>query len=498
MNAWLAQWLPQLPVLLIILPLLGAPLCVLVRKHRFSWLLASVIAGICFLCAIVILRQVLATGPITYELGGWAAPLGIVYQIDLLNSFVLLLVSGIAAVAFPYAYHSVLSEIDSARAYLFYAALLLLLTGLLGITITGDAFNVFVFLEISSLSSYALIAMGRSRRALVAAFNYLIMGTLGGTFLLIGIGLLYMLTGTLNMADLAERLPAVADSRALLAACVFITLGLGLKMAMFPLHFWLPNAYTNAPSVVTIFVAATGTKVATYALLRFWMTVIGIETPMMVALGQVLLMLGVAGMLVMSVVAVFQSDVKRLLALSSVAQIGYIVFGIGLLSKLGLTAAMLHFLNHAVAKALLFMCVGAVVLRIGSSQLQDWAGLGRQMPWTMAAFLVGGLSLIGVPLTAGFVSKWYLVRAALEYGEWPLVLAILLSSLLAVVYVWKVVEVAYFKGQGEPSGRTTEAPTPMLVLIGLMAVANIYFGVDTRWSVGIVEPAITQLLGGAP
>jgi len=493
-----SAWLAQLPVLLVALPLLGAPLCVLVRNRSFAWLLASLIAVACFLVAVLVFQQVLANGSITYELGGWAAPLGIVYQIDLLNSFVLLIVSGIAAVVLPYARQSVMAEIDAARGYLFYAALLLLLTGLLGIAITGDAFNVFVFLEISSLSSYALMGMGRNRRALTAAFNYLIMGTLGGTFLLLGIGLLYMLTGTLNMADLAERLPAVADNRALLAACVFITLGIGLKMAMFPLHFWLPNAYTNAPSVVTIFIAATGTKVAAYALLRFWITIIGVDTPMIAALGNVLLMMGVAGMLVLSIVAVFQNDVKRLLALSSVAQIGYIVFGIGLLSKLGLTAAMLHLLNHAVAKCLLFMCLGAIMLRINSSQLQDWEGLGRRMPWTMAAFVVGGLSLIGVPLTAGFVSKWYLVRAALEHGQWPLVLAILLSSLLAVVYVWKVVEVAYLKGQDVPSGRQIEAPTSMLAMIWLMVAANVYFGVDTQFSAGVVEQAVGQLMGSRP
>ena len=193
--------------------------------------------------AVALLLQVLASGPISYHLGGWAPPWGIEYRVDLLNAFILVLVSGVAAVMMPFARRSVAAEVDPDKQAWFYSMYLLCLTGLLGITITGDAFNIFVFLEISSLSTYVLIALGKDRRALVAAYQYLIMGTIGATFYVIGIGLLYLVTGSLNILDIAERLgpTAAENSRPVLAALAFLTVGISLKLALFPLHVWLPE-----------------------------------------------------------------------------------------------------------------------------------------------------------------------------------------------------------------------------------------------------------------
>src|SRR5690606_22406868 len=230
----------------------------------------------------------------------------------------------------------------------------------------------------SSIAQYALIAMGRDRRSLTAAYQYLIMGTIGMTFLLIGIGFLYIMTGTLNMADLAERLPAVADTRTVQAAFAFIPVGVGLKLALFPLHLWLPNAYTYAPSAVTALIAATATKVAVYVLLRFFFTVFG-EPP----LTELLLPLALLGVAIPSIVAVFQRDAKRLLAYSSVAQVGYMLLGISIVTVTGLTATMLHLFNHALIKGALFLALGCVAYRIGSTSIERMAGVGRQMPWTM-------------------------------------------------------------------------------------------------------------------
>ena len=377
----------------------------------------------------------------------------------------------------------------------FYATYLLCLTGLLGMIVTGDAFNVFVFLEISSLSSYALISIGRDRRALTAAYQYLIMGTIGATFILIGIGFLYVMTGTLNMADLAARLPAVADTRTVHAAFAFLTIGISLKLALFPLHLWLPNAYAYAPSAVTAFLAATATKVAIYVLLRFFFTIFGAQFSFgTMRLDAILLPLALAGIFSASVVAIFQTNVKRMLAYSSVAQIGYMILGISLVSVTGLTAAISHLFNHALMKGTLFMALGCVSFRIGGISLDRMAGVGRTMPWTMGAFVVGGLSLIGVPLTAGFVSKWYLILGALERGWWPVALLVLLTSLLAVVYIWRVVEVAYF--QPAPKGRATgEAPLTLLAPTWTLALANLYFGLDTSLNVGVARRAAETLLG---
>ncbi|MBT8471877.1 MAG: monovalent cation/H+ antiporter subunit D family protein, partial [Marinicaulis sp.] len=268
----------QLPVLPVIVPLVLAPITLLLPKGRAPHLYATFVSWATFAACIFLLREVAEAGVLSYHLGDWAPPLGIEYRVDLANALVLVLVSGIAAVVFPFAYRSVQLEIDKHQSPFFYGALLICMTGLLGVTITGDAFNVFVFLEISSLSTYALIAMGarRDRRALTASFNYLVMGTIGATFFVIGIGLLYQATGTLNMADLHDRL-AGQNSRVIDAGFAFILVGIGLKLAMFPMHLWLPNAYTYAPSAVSAFLAATATKVAVYVLIRFLFTVFGFD-----------------------------------------------------------------------------------------------------------------------------------------------------------------------------------------------------------------------------
>ncbi len=480
----------------VVAPLIAAPLCVLLRRGILAWLVTVAISWIALGIAIQLLIQVLATGTISYELGGWAAPWGIEYRVDSVNAFVLLIVSGISAVTAPYAHKTVVKEIPEDRHYLFYSAYLLCLTGLLGITITGDAFNVFVFLEISSLSSYVLISLGSERKALTAAYQYLVMGTIGATFFLIGVGLIYAMTGTLNMADIATRLDAVENTRTVLAAFAFITVGLGLKLALFPLHLWLPNAYAYAPSAVTVLLAATATKVAIYTMLRFVFTLFGSDFALDVTfLAEFLMALALVGVFAASITAIFQNNVKRMLAYSSVAQVGYMLLGVSFFSVTGLTGGIVHLFNHAIMKGALFMALGAVFYRLGSVHIDRMRGLGKQMPLTMFAFVLGGLSLIGLPLTVGFISKWYLILAALERGWWPIAGLILLSSLLAVAYIWRVVEAAYFRDPAPHHPRATEAPPALLVPTWILVLANFYFGIDTSVTVGIADNAAKVLLG---
>jgi multicomponent Na+:H+ antiporter subunit D len=486
----------QLPVLAVVMPLLTAPLCLLLGRR--AWMLASLSALLSFGVAVSLLDQVLDEGMISYALGGWAAPWGIEYRLDPANAFVLLIVSGMAAITLPWSVKSVADEIPAGKIGQFYTLLMLCFAGLSGITVTGDAFNVFVFLEISSLSTYVLISMGRDRRALTASFQYLIMGTIGGTFFLIGVGLLYVITGTLNMADLAARLPEVTQLRTEHTAFAFIVVGIGLKLAMFPLHLWLPNAYAYAPSAATVFIAATATKVAVYTLLRFIFSIFGEGVAYQdLPFGQIAMVLAIAGMLTASTVAIFQGDVKRMLAYSSVAQIGYIVLGLSLDTVAGVTASLLHLFNHALMKAALFMAVALFFYRVGSMRLADLGGIGRKMPWTFAALVLGGLSLIGVPLTTGFVSKWYLVQALLSDGLWPVAVLVLVASVLAVAYIWRVVEVAWFH---EPEGRAAEAreaPLSLLLPLWLLVLANLWFGVNTDLTVGVAGQAARALMGAA-
>jgi multicomponent Na+:H+ antiporter subunit D len=488
----------QLPALQVVVPLLAAPLCLVLHRPFAAWLLTLVVSASSLLVSVALLGQILEQGVIDYTFGGWAAPFGIAYHIDFANAYVLLIVTAISTVVSIFAKRSVASEIETHSQGLFYTAWLLCLTGLLGITITGDAFNLFVFLEISSLSSYVLIAMGNDRKALTAAYQYLIMGTIGATFILIGIGLLYMLTGTLNMLDMAQRLVAVSDSRTARTGFAFLTVGLGLKIALFPLHLWLPNAYAYAPSAVSAFLAATATKVAVYVLLRFMFTVFGIDFALgAMPLSAGLVILGSVAVLSASTVAIFQHNLKRMLAYSSIAQIGYLVLGVSLATSAGLTATLLHLFNHALMKGALFLALGCIAWRLGSVRLGDLGGLGYRMPWTMGVFVIGGLSLIGLPLTAGFISKWYLVLAALERDWWPVVVVIIAGSLLAVIYVWRVIEAAYL-GKTSEAVSGAEAPLSMLVPAWLLAIANLYFGINTELSAGIASQAAMVLFGGQP
>jgi multicomponent Na+:H+ antiporter subunit D len=485
----------HLPALQVLLPLLAAPLCALFRRGLVAWAITLIASWLAFVAAIMLLLRVIDQGVISYELGGWAPPIGIEYRVDLINAFVLLVVTAIGAVIVPYARKSIEARFGSVDQAWFYTMYLLALTGLLGVTITGDAFNIFVFLEISSLASYVMIAMGRERRCLTAAYQYLIMGTVGATFIVIGIGLLWAMTGTLNLNDLAQRLPEIENTRPVLAALAFLTVGISLKLALFPLHLWLPNAYAYAPTVTSAFLSGTATKVAIYLLLRFFYTVFGGGTFFEATpLPEILLILSLVAMFAASTVAVFQSNVKRMLAYSSVAQIGFITLGISFATETGLTGAMTHMFNHAIMKAGLFLLIGNVLFQLGSVKIEDLAGIGRKMPVTMAGFVIMGLSLLGTPGTVGFISKWYLGLAAVEQGQWWLVALIVIASVITMLYIGRVVEVAYFREPTEKVAQLREAPLSLLLPAFALVGAAIYFGLDTSVSVGRAQHAARLLL----
>jgi multicomponent Na+:H+ antiporter subunit D len=489
---------PHLPALQIVIPLVGALLAGFLRRPALAFALALLVSWVLPIISGAMLWQVLESGPISYAIGGWVAPWGIEYRVDVFNGFVLLLVTAIAAILIPFAQRSVAFEVDEHRQAWFYCMYLLRLTGLLGIAITGDAFNAFVFLEISSLSSYVLIALGRDRRALLAAYRYLVLGTIGATFYVIGVGLLYLVTGSLNLLDIASRLgPAAAEqSRPIYAALAFLAIGLGLKLALFPLHAWLPNAYAFAPSFATAFLSATATKVAIYLLLRLFFTVIGAGIDVRaLPIAETTIALSVAAMFVASVVAAFETDLKRMLAYSSIAQIGYITLGFGLANQAGLTGSIVHLFNHAIMKAALFLAAGAVFLRIGSVRLADIAGLGRRMPATLTAFAIAGLGIVGTPGTAGFISKWYLALGSLQHGSWTLVFLIVASSLISLVYIGRVIEFAWFRPPSPVAAQAAEPPLAMLLPLLVLAAGTIYFGLDSELPIEIAGKAAASLLG---
>lgn len=491
----------HLPALQVVLPLIGALLVALTRSGNVAWAIALVVTWACAANAIFLAGQVLQSDEaISYVLGGWSVPIGIEYRVDQLNAFIIVLVALLGALVLAYARRSVAHEIRPELQFGFYTMYLLCLAGLFGIAITGDAFNAFVFLEVSSLATYVLIALGRHRRGLLAAYQYLIMGTIGATFYVIGIGILYLITGTLNFADIAARLPDQMDEfgRPVMVALSFLTVGISLKLALFPLHVWLPNAYAYAPSVATALLAGTATKVAVYLILRIFFSVFGVTISFnTIPVSELLLILSVAAMIIASVIAVFEDNIERMLAYSSVAQVGYITLGIALVNQAGLTGSLTHIFNHAIMKTAMFLAIGAVVYRVGSANLARITGIGRKMPVTMAVFVVAGLGLIGVPGTAGFISKWYLVLGALEKDAWYLAAVIVASSLIAVVYVGRVIEVAYFKAPSVTCDDVKDPPWSMCLPMLVLAAATLFFGFDTTWSAGWCAKIASYLLGAA-
>ena len=487
----------HLPILMVVIPMIAAVLCSIMPSGRWAWLITVSSSIAIFTGALGLLALTQSQEVISYAIGGWEAPWGIEYRIDTVNAMLLVIISGISTIVGFYAYASVNQEIQPDLQKFFYSAYLLCVTGLLGISATADAFNVFVFLEISSLATYALVAMGKDRRALTAAYRYLIMGTIGATFILLGIGFMYIMTGTLNMADLAAKIPEVAHTKTIRAACAFLTVGLGIKMAIFPLHRWMPNAYSFAPSAVSALISGTATKVALYLLLRFFYSIFGPTLSFSeMNLDRILIPLSLVAIVAASITAIYKLNLKRLLAYSSVAQIGYITLCFSLYSQNGLTAGLLHMFNHALIKCSLFMVAGCIMYRLGTARISEMHGLAKEMPWTFAAFALSGLSIIGVPLTVGFVSKWHLLIALHAEGYYAVMVLMLITSLLAVIYIWKVIEAAYLKPKSEDQAPIKEAPWALLAPTYIMVLLNIYFGVHTDLTISTAQRAAELLIGG--
>jgi multicomponent Na+:H+ antiporter subunit D len=320
------------------------------------------------------------------------------------------------------------------------------------------------------------------------------MGSIGATFYLLGLAYLFALTGTLNMVDMAERLQTVGDPVALVIGVAFIMTGLGLKMALFPMHGWLPDAYTYAPSAATSLIAAVMTKVNAFALLRvlygvLWPTIEPLDLPVMPMLGG----LAALGVLGGSLMALAQTDIKRLFAYSSVSHLGYIALGLALGNRNGLLGAMLHIVAHAVTKCCLFLIVGGVAYRRGSANLPSWRGLKQTMPFSMAAFVIAAMSMIGVPPTIGFFSKWYLLLGSIDAGSIGFVLVLLISTLLNAWYFFRILEQVYLAPPREsesdvPLRGRRELPGAMLAPIGILAAAVLLVGLLT-------QPLVRRVIG---
>jgi multicomponent Na+:H+ antiporter subunit D len=493
----------QAPILIVVIPLIAAFVCPLIGLWRRSlcyfWLVFALL--MCTIASIETLYAVIEGGRIHYKLGGWPPPFGIEYVVDHFNAMMLIIISVISLIVAIYSKESVEEELPE-RAVYFYTVFLLQVTGFLGIVITGDLFNLYVFLEIASLAGYALIAIGEEGAPL-ACFRYIVMGTIGACFYLLGIGYIYVSTGSLNMADVHEILPGLYHSKVIVTAIAFLLAGLAVKMALFPVHVWLPDAYTKAPSAVSVLVAPLMTKISLYVMIRILFSVFEPHLSLQVLpIAPIMVWAGFVAICAGAIMALAQKDFKRMLCYIVVAEVGYIVGGVGLANTTAMKGAILHILNDAVMTAGLFTVAGIIMYKVKSRNLSDFEGLFQRMPFTMAAFVVGALSIIGVPPTCGFFSKWYLIQGAVIAKQWAFVAGLLGSSLINVILFFRIIEIGY--GFHESHGENThssvgimrieEAPLSMLIPTIAVALAIILIGLYNQSILGkIIQFAVPNI-----
>ncbi len=484
-----AVW-SHLPILIVVIPLFGALLAGLSHRAGTAFALALVVSWLMPFCAGGLLWQVSGDPARSPPPGSWAPPWGIEYRVDLLNAFVLLLVSTVGAVIMPFARRSIAFEIEEGQRAWFYCMYLLCLTGLLD---HGDRRRLqrLLLSRNPSLSTYVLIALGRDRRALLAAFQYLIMGTIGATIYVIGVGLLYPTTGSLNMVDIAARLgPAWADnSRAIIAALAFVTVGLSLKLALFPLHVWLPTPMPmrrrgRPPSVGH---GDQGRDLSPGALSLLDLR--RCDRPSRSA-GRRDHCRTIARRHVHRLPdrgVPIQPEPHARLFFRRTDRLHHARHRF--VNLAWLTGGLVHIVHHASMKSAWFLAVGAIFFRVRTVRLSELAGIGRKMLITMAASTVACFGLVGTPGTSGFVSNGDLALGAIENGWWVVVFLIVASSLIALVYVGRVLEVAWLREPSAAFADANDPPLSMLLPLILLAAATIYFGFDTEWTAGIADTA---------
>jgi len=487
----------SLSILILAPLLLAAFVASLVGVWRLRWAYFTAIAGmaIALVVASIGVIRVIAEGELRHFLGGWSPPFGIEYVLDHLAAFMAIIIVFVGLIAIVYPPQAGLYQTPR-KGVPMYGLILLLIAGLVGVVVTGDLFNLFVFLEIYSLASYALITLGGDR-AVVASFRYLVLGTIAGGFYLLGVGFIYFSTGTLNMADAARLMPPLYQSPAIMTGLALIIIAMCIKMALFPLHVWLPDAHSYAPPVIAAVLAGIQIETAAYVVIRMLLTVFKPEylseiLPVTMIIGWV----SAAGIIFGSVMAIAQKDFKRMLAYSTVAQVAYIGLGIGMANPLALIGGLLHILNHAFMKSCLFLVAGGIKYQTGFHDIPQFAGLGRKMPLMMAGFTLAALSMVGIPPAAGFFSKWYLVLGAIDARNWIFVAVIIASSLLTAVYFFRIIEKIYTAqpGRAQELEQVKEPSARILVPILILAAGVIILGLINAVIVNnLLNPVVAPL-----
>lgn len=480
----------QLPAILYLLPLFAAiSMPVVCLKHR-QWS-RPISLGVLTAMVVVSLLNVISIinhGEVRYAFSGWTAPLGIEWVADGLASVIMVMLSILGLLAIVFTGPTLPKDLRG-RIVHYYVLILLLISALTGIVFAGDLFNLFVFLEVAALSSYALVGLAGGR-ALFAAFRYLVLGTLGASLYLLGVSYFYAASGTLNMADMADRLPFLLSSKAVVGGLLFMFVGLGIKMALVPFHTWLPEAYTYAPESISPILASLVTKVALLGWVRiiYWVlsaSIIIYDIPILLLVG----LLGTLAAVIGAALALAQRDIKMMFAYGGISHIGIILIGVSQGNQTGFVGGVFYLLNDAVMQAALFFLAGTMICQYGVRTIDQMSRIGRQAPWLAGALVVVALGMVGLPPTGGFFGKWYIILGALEANNYIAVAAVILSTLLTLAYFVKLFE-GMFRRTTASDMLPSETPLSLKFTVGMTSAAVMLLGL-------LSDPIVQLLLNQA-
>lgn len=480
----------DLPIIIILLPLISALLSIALSRIHIH-LGRNIVTAAIFValgCAVKLFINIIKGGPVHYSFGGYKAPYGIEFYIDSIGAIIVVVILLLGFITTLYVMNF---EVTNERKVIggAYSLIGLLIVGMCGMSMTGDVFNLYVFLEITSLSAYCLIALGGSR-GIVASFRYLLVGTVAATMYLLGVGILYASTGTLNMADMRNILNSHNyDTEMTVSMCLFIA-AFGIKMPMFPFHGWQPSAYSHAEPGSRPLIAGVMGKIPALALFRYMYFIYGTDFKFFNLFLNIIGILSCCGIIYGSVRAMAQEDVRKIFAYSSIAQIGYITLGFAIDSPYALAGAFLHLIGHVFMKSGLFFSSAAIRYRFGSFKISSFGGIYKKMPLTSGLIVLASLSMIGIPPAVGFFSKWYIALGAAETHQYRYIAILVLSSLLNAIYFFKLIEKIFINQPKElydkRDGETVELPWTMLLAIGTCFVIILALGIFNAGVFGVI------------
>ncbi len=424
------------------------------------------------------------------SLQAFSLPFEACLKIDMLSVFMALsyVMIGLLAVFYSIKY----MERDTGLTE-YYTLLLGMVAGMIGVAFAGDFFTLFVFWELMSLTSYALVAFRKERWAPIeAGFKYLIMSAAGGATILLAMSFLYGMTGTLNFASLAARLSSAAPNEWLYVTLTLIIVGFGVKAAIAPFHTWLPDAHPEAPAPISALLSGALVQTGAYALIRVLLSVFG---SMQNIWQMTLMVFAIFTMFLGNLMALLQNDIKRLLAFSTIAQMGYILFGFSIATQQGLTGSLFHVMNHAIMKSLLFLCAGAFVHQVGTRDLRKLEGIRRTMPVTSMLLAIGAVAIAAIPPLNGFWSEWMIVLAGVEVEMLPFSALMIINILLSVAYYLRLIYVIVLKEPTSVSEKATKAPVSMLIPIIILAALCILIGIYPGPFIALAQEAAKAALG---